>query len=812
MSASIHAHGVVPRTGLRRFLFTIANEDLLDGVQITPEFLRTAGDWYMVVSLPRELGKFIRVRPTLAHKSGSDARKYVGQFLRVPPSVLGANEFVVVAMHGDRPFDMEIEVDTDHDLLLARAQQIKPGGPRTASLGVAITLNIDAFVVDPETKGVLSSRVDARLVLSPMREMPVFPGYTALDFGNTSTTLVCSETNSSEFEVIQGDVLDSLSDKPRPVLTALRISAITPASNPQQFTHYESRIGQRAMEGREDEWLVLGAKRLLSDRREADAVAGGDVVVLNNVTHLVPYQDPAEIFISHMLRGFFFHRQSSPEPIVVTCPTTFSDAEVNRLRATVARAFHRVSGKTASSFRSELIDFRVPVVIDEASAAAFYFVYRDFISGPGRMPAFRYLYPRGMHMLLYDCGGGTTDLALVRLEAADADHLKISVLGRAGHRTFGGDFITEQVFRLLKMKLAVLRGEIPPAPAPLKLAEFLETHKRAIDRVIPTTYDVKQVQNQAAVTRRNTALALWQVAERLKVRLSMANAQVATPEITEQDLLNQVWQAVNPGESQFPEDAMAEVKLQRREVDALVDPEIIRTIGYANNLVETCLGEAPSPASIGEAIPREPEVPEVHWVYVVGNASRYPRIKEMLLDSQQGLRVRYLKQRIARISPDDFKNSVAKGAIVAMKLRNMAMGMTVSWDQQLMQRLPFDIVHVTLAKAGDRLLYREGEMYADLLPRTLDINPDPVTGRPIVREVVISRRWPGDGVSEPYIIFRFAEPVEGPYLLAYDIDPASDTAHRFICYPKREGGKEDKVAGEPFDAPPYVAPPQSGKI
>ena len=174
--------------------------------------------------------------------------------------------------------------------------------------------------------------------------------------------------------------------------------------------------------------------------------------------------------------------------------------------------------------------------------------------------------------------------------------------------------------------------------------------------------------------------------------------------------------------------------------------------------------------------------------------------------------MRYLKQRIARISPDDFKNSVAKGAIVAMKLRNMAMGMTVSWDQQLMQRLPFDIVHVTLAKAGDRLLYREGEMYADLLPRTLDINPDPVTGRPIVREVVISRRWPGDGVSEPYIIFRFAEPVEGPYLLAYDIDPASDTAHRFICYPKREGGKEDKVAGEPFDAPPYVAPPQSGKI
>ena len=92
---------------------------------------------------------------------------------------------------------------------------------------------------------------------------------------------------------------------------------------------------------------------------------------------------------------------------------------------------------------------------------------------------------------------------------------------------------------------------------------------------------------------------------------------------------------------------------------------------------------------------------------------------------QRGLRVRYLKDRLARISPEDFKNSVAKGAIVAMKLRNMAMGMTVSWDQQLMHRLPFDIVHVTLGKVGDRVLYHEGELYADLLPRTIEIKPDP---------------------------------------------------------------------------------------
>ncbi len=813
MTASIHAKGVVPRTGVRRFQFTIANTDLLDHVQVTPAILAEADEWYMVVSLSRELGKFIRIRPTEPHRSGQEARRHVGKFLRVPPSVMQAKEFVVVALRGASPLDMEIEVDTDHPHLIAAAQRRPAAQRQAAALGVPVMLDIDSFVIEPETKSVLSSRVDARLVLSPMQEMRVFPGYAALDFGNTSSTLACSETNQQDFDIIQADVLDVLVDQPSPVQTALRISGIKPGQTPADFTTYAARIGARAMEGGEDEWLVLGAKRLLSDRREADLDSGSDVVILNNTTYSVPHEDPAEVFISRMLQGFFYHRQAIPEPIVVTCPTTFSDGEVNRLRRTVARAFHRVGGKPAASFRPEMIDARVPVVVDEASAAAFYFVYRDFIAGPGRLPAFRYLYPEGMHMLLYDCGGGTTDLALVRLEAADEEHLKISVLGRAGHRTFGGDFITEQVFRLLKMKLAAFRGEIQPPPTPAKLASFLEEQRGAIDRSIPTTYDVRQIQNQAAISRRNTTLALWQVAERLKVRLSVAGVQAVTPEFSEQDLLNQVWRSVNPREPAFPVESMAELKIQRRELDALVDPEILRTIEYANDLIETCLGgPAPERQADGKAVPGAREVPEVHWVYLVGNASRYPRIRELLLEEGHGLRVRYLKNRLARVSPEDFKNSVAKGAIVAMKLRTMAMGMTVSWDQQLMRRLPFDVVHVTLGKAGDRVLYAAGGLYEDLLPKTIEIKPDPVSGRPVVREVVLHRRWPGERRAEPYIIFRFPEPIEGPYLVGYDSDAESDTAHRFICYPKREGGREDKVVGDPFEAPPYLAPPQSGKI
>ena len=48
--------------------------------------------------------------------------------------------------------------------------------------------------------------------------------------------------------------------------------------------------------------------------------------------------------------------------------------------------------------------------------------------------------------------------------------------------------------------------------------------------------------------------------------------------------------------------------------------------------------------------------------------------------------------------------------------------------------------------------------------------------------------------------------------MAYDADDESDTAHKLIVYPKGENGRQQKVVAEPFEAPPYLAPPQSGKI
>ena len=105
----------------------------------------------------------------------------------------------------------------------------------------------------------------------------------------------------------------------------------------------------------------------------------------------------------------------------------------------------------------------IPLMIDEASAASIFHVYKDFVKHGQHSSSALSIPTRFAAMLLYDCGGGTTDIALVKAtgivvpdEESEKDRyrLKIDVLGRTGHRTFGGDNMTISVLRLLKARIA----------------------------------------------------------------------------------------------------------------------------------------------------------------------------------------------------------------------------------------------------------------------------------------------------------------------------------------------------------------------
>lgn len=131
------------------------------------------------------------------------------------------------------------------------------------------------------------------------------------------------------------------------------------------------------------------------------------------------------------------------------------------------------------SLKEILTDLNIKEIdtrFDEATAAAVYYVWREVGADPvcamnGLMARCR----KDRHgrsyqnILLYDLGGGTTDIALIQLlyeelpifdEDADRGnggrYFRITprLLGTTGHRYIGGDLITLWLFRLIKTKLA----------------------------------------------------------------------------------------------------------------------------------------------------------------------------------------------------------------------------------------------------------------------------------------------------------------------------------------------------------------------
>jgi len=131
------------------------------------------------------------------------------------------------------------------------------------------------------------------------------------------------------------------------------------------------------------------------------------------------------------------------------------------------------------SLKEILTDLNIKEIdtrFDEATAAAVYYVWREVGADPvcamnGLMARCR----RDRHgrsyqnILLYDLGGGTTDIALIQLLyeelaifAPDADrgnggrYFRITprLLGTTGHRYIGGDLITLWLFRYVKSKIA----------------------------------------------------------------------------------------------------------------------------------------------------------------------------------------------------------------------------------------------------------------------------------------------------------------------------------------------------------------------
>lgn len=148
------------------------------------------------------------------------------------------------------------------------------------------------------------------------------------------------------------------------------------------------------------------------------------------------------------------------DTLVVTFPTTYPASLRRRLREMI----------------HDLDVSSIDTHFDEGTASALYYIWREICADPicgvnGLMARCR----KDRHgrsyqnILLYDLGGGTTDIALIQLiyeevpifepldkTEAEGCYFRVTprLLGATGHRYIGGDLLTLWLFRLVKTKLA----------------------------------------------------------------------------------------------------------------------------------------------------------------------------------------------------------------------------------------------------------------------------------------------------------------------------------------------------------------------
>jgi hypothetical protein len=282
---------------------------------------------------------------------------------------------------------------------------------------------------------------------------------------------------------------------------------------------------------------------------------------------------------------------------------------------------------------------------DEAIAAAMFYVLREF-GGTYEMSVEAFAsrcWPVGQRegtterprawrqeVLIVDVGGGTTDVALLRLElrdetdptnpGADSPHygryfrLKPTVLGTTGESQRGGDYLTLQVFRWIKVLLAdhllvheptlvksavsrldqryldangaYLAGKLVTSA----LADLTALHvaAKAAGHVVPTAWRGGAAGTPGkAEEREQLFLRLWSLAEDTKKKLGTED-EVRVEERTIRELLRMV-REMHSAEPKAPAGDPS-VRLSRADFERLVGREVSEVMELPAALARAQLG------------------------------------------------------------------------------------------------------------------------------------------------------------------------------------------------------------------------------
>ncbi len=681
---------------------------------------------------------------------------------------------------------------------------------------------------------------DFNIQFSDVSFLKQFPGFAALDVGNSGSTFAVRllgdrSIGSIKLSHIDREFRETAMGR-RPTLdSAIYYQEIEPEDNelPKErrlFPICTKKAGKAAIQEaalrRDQQNLFMSPKRYL-EKKEEEVL---DVRKRKLSCHL-PLKDLIAAILkeAHFDQGYVFHGGLGHQlpSITLTYPTTLMKPEIDRLENIYNAALEEVICQpTAAGEPADDIVIRVkPEMLDEATAAAFYFLDRDFFEAAGRVAGFRYLYPAGANILVMDFGGGTTDLALVHCVATTAavagngeragseggksrDVVQMKVLGRTGLRRFGGDEITIAVFRVLKWSVAEKLDPTLPVfkPGPQLFADWYEENAKAIDNVISTRtreftgnpthrtrvdLSLTDVQRQQ---RQQLAAEFWQWAEDVKIWYGDTNEHIPLPpggsggsEL--HTLLNKDKAAAAAPRAGFggrppakPEEHWTKSELSKilasrlSHVNEQLKPQLDVLMKKANGLLADRLRQDPNSL----------ETPvELHRAYIVGQAAHFELIRECIA---KNLNIELINHSERCREPDwnsdkdsdvrrlvfdrsELKHSVVKGALLFNSVRHTQADVIFKADEFLKDKLPFDILYDSF-NAHSILIYEEGERFHHFKnkDRPLNFEIDQVEASTFH----LFRRWPGDrDAVPPEEMVRFSVPpmMHGKAWIRYVDDP-----------------------------------------
>lgn len=759
------------------------------------------------------------------------------------PNPQGQSLMIGTAISGQERAKFTIIIDTDHPYFVEQLRAADIPEPISICVRGYLLIRAESGAVKNANQPLLLKR-QVILRLEPGGYAPPYQGIVALDLGNTNTTLAAIEINREPVakNVLICPEMDYDSDDPRefslkphhnPIPTLVRIHCMVDPEHPM-VDEAARRLGLAGSDELRDmlegyaftigsltqpihlspDGLIVSPKRHLTASK-----SGRRCVIRTRLDAQVPprpqfdvpcehevelSQDlPASLFGARLLQIFRCIKRAYARRMVVTYPTSYTRSELSEVIRTVSKAWHM-----AERFNPEHplpVGELVRLALDEATAAAFYYLARSVLESPGGLRTFRWLYPQGFYLLVYDCGGATIDISLVQAIAPDLDTIRFRVLGRTGLRDFAGDEITVAIFLLLKAKVAhriaaLTNRTLKSLPAVRTADAESSKQLRSLltdegflgecDRLVPTDFDPLTVGTESN-RRRGLTMALWWFAEAEKRRIATKQPVDAPAPIEKiQSFLSEFHPAIPESELRR---AITEVRVTREEVDSIVYPGVWKSIRVAEALLNSKLH-----ARNGI----------VDDVFLIGNGSRYPLLKELLekhLLGQSQDQLNGPQRNWARnfeLDENDIKHAVAKGAALALAMKESALGIRLEFDDRLSERLPFSIGWFNAATRSHVVLFEEGEEYVALQPKTIQVQPQKDGTK--LQWIRLEHQWPG-APYEPFLLFQFSQGVEGNVTVYYDPE-----RQQFLADCEETG--ERAVGRREIDPGVYLAPPQRGKV